>query len=148
MEMLDSLGLNHTAFFQFAIFAVTFFVLTFGLFNPFAKALEERQERTKGATAASEELTHQTVELRQQFETKARAINAQIKSIYDENRGLGQKENEKIVSTAREQAQGLIEKARTQVQAQVTEAQRKLKEEVPVVAQAISAKLLSKKANS
>jgi len=148
MEMLDSLGLNHTAFFQFAIFAVTFFVLTFVLFNPFAKALEERQERTKGATAASEELIQQTNELRQQFETKARSISVEIKSIYDENRSLGQKENEKIIAGAREQAQGLIEKARANVSAQVSEAQRKLKDEVPVVAQAISAKLLSKKVNS
>ncbi len=148
MEMLDSLGLNHTAFLQFAIFSVTFFVMTFGLFTPYAKALAERQERTKGAAAASEELVTQTNELKQQFETKARSISGEIKSIYDENRNLGQKENEKILATAREQAHAIVEKARGQVAIQVTEAQRKLKEEVPVVAQAIAAKLLSKKANS
>lgn len=148
MEMLDSLGLNHTAYFQFAIFSVTFFVMTFGLFQPYAKALEERQERTKGAAAASDELIRQTTELRQQFEAKARSINGEIKAIYDENRSLAQKENEKILATAREQAQGIVEKARAQVATQVIEAQRKLKDEVPSVAQAIAAKLLSKKANS
>ncbi len=148
MEMLNALGLNHTAFLQFAIFSVTFFVLTFGLFSPFAKALEERQERTKGASAASEDLVNETNSLRQQFETKARSINGEIKSIYDENRSQGVKESEKILTTAREQANSIVEKARASVAAQVTEAQRKLKDEVPVVANAIAAKLLSKKANS
>lgn len=148
MEMLNALGLNHTAFLQFAIFSVTFFVLTFGLFSPFAKALEERQERTKGATAASEDLVNETNSLRQQFETKARSINGEIKSIYDENRSQGVKESEKILTTAREQANSIVEKARASVAAQVAEAQRKLKDEVPVVANAIAAKLLSKKANS
>ncbi|MBX3019233.1 MAG: ATP synthase F0 subunit B [Bdellovibrionaceae bacterium] len=146
--MLNALGLNHTAFLQFAIFSVTFFVLTFGLFSPFAKALEERQERTKGASAASEDLVNETNSLRQQFETKARSINGEIKSIYDENRSQGVKESEKILTTAREQANSIVEKARASVAAQVTEAQRKLKDEVPVVANAIAAKLLSKKANS
>lgn len=148
MEMLDSLGLNHTAFFQFAIFAITFFVLTFGLFGPYAKALEERQERTKGGEAASEDLVRQTQELRQQYETKARSINAEIKSIYDENRVQGQKENDRILSATREQAQALLNKTRAQVAAQVSEAQRKLKEDVPGMAQVISAKLLSKKVSS
>ena len=148
MEMLNALGLNHTAFLQFAIFSVTFFVLTFGLFSPFAKALEERQERTKGASAASEDLVNETNSLRQQFETKARSINGEIKSIYDENRSQGVKESEKILTTAREQANSIVEKARASVAAQVAEAQRKLKDEVPVVANAIAAKLLSKKANS
>lgn len=148
MEMLNALGLNHTAFLQFAIFSVTFFVLTFGLFSPFAKALEERQERTKGAAAASDELVQETHELRQQFEAKARSINGEIKAIYDENRTQGQKEGDKILATAREQANAIVEKARASVAAQVTEAQRKLKDDVPVVANAIAAKLLSKKANS
>lgn len=148
MEMLNALGLNHTAFLQFAIFSVTFFVLTFVLFSPFAKALEERQERTKGAAAASEDLVNETNSLRQQFETQARSINGEIKSIYDENRSQGAKESEKILTTAREQANSIVEKARATVATQVVEAQRKLKDEVPVVANAIAAKLLSKKANS
>lgn len=148
MEMLNALGLNHTAFLQFAIFSVTFFILTFGLFSPFAKALEERQERTKGAAAASEELVQETQQLRARFETQARSINAEIKSIYDESRAEGLKESERILSAAREQANGIVEKARANVASQVAEAQRKLKDEVPVVANAIAAKLLSKKANS
>lgn len=146
MEILASLGVNQSAVFQFVIFALAFFVMTFGLFTPYAKALHEREERTQGGEAAAEDLQRQTAELRAQFETKARAVNDEIKKIYDQQRSVAQKEFDSIMGAAREQSQTIIDTNRAQVAQQVAEANRKLKEEVPGVAQAMMAKLLSKKA--
>lgn len=148
MEMLQSLGINQTVFFQFGIFAITFFILTFGLFTPYVHALEERQERTKGGEAASEELVQKTSVLRQEFETKARTISTQIKTIYDEHRAHAQREYDRIVSEARQQANSLLDLARGNIAAQVKDAELKLKGEIPAVANVITSKLLSKKVNS
>lgn len=145
MEILSSLGIDHTALLQFAVFATAFFVMTFGLFGPYAKAFELREERTQGGEAAAEDLVKKTQDLRSEFETKARANSSEIKSIFDAARETAQKEFDHIVSGAREQSQTLVEQARAKVSAQLSEAQRKLKEEVPAIAQAITSKLLSKK---
>lgn len=145
MSVLTTLGIDHTIFIQFLIFGAVFFIMTYGVFGPYAKALEERDLRTKGGVGAADELVKQSTILRTQYETRARKISSDIKVIFDGFRSEASKEQEKLVSQAKSDAQLLVEEAKNKIQAEVTQAKLKLKEEIPGLAQLMVSKLLSKK---
>lgn len=145
MTLLSALGIDQTIFIQFGLFAVVFFFLTFFLFKPYAKALEQREQRTVGGEAAAEETVRRAAELRQRYEVRAREVSAEIKKIFDNYRAEASQESEKIVSKARTQAQQMIEQGRSKLTEDLGAARARLKEEIPVLSQAIVAKLLSKK---
>lgn len=145
MSVLTSLGIDHTIFIQFLMFGAVFFIMTYGVFGPYAKALEERELRTKGGEGAVDELAKQTDELRGQYETRARKVSSDIKTIFDGFRSEASKEQEKLVSEAKSDAQRLVDQAKAKIQTEVTQAQAKLKQEIPGLAQLMVSKLLSKK---
>lgn len=144
MEILASLGVNHTFLIQFLIASFAFAVLI-GVFTPYSKAAIEREKRTVGGEAVADDLHKQTSDIRTRYEEKARAISSEIKTIFDAQRAQAQKDYERTAADAQAQAQTLVESTRQSVATQVAAAQVKLREEVPSLAQAIVTKLLSKK---
>lgn len=144
MAILEQLGINQTLYIQFFVFLVGFLALSMVAFRPYANALEERENRTKGGAELAVEIQKQSVELQNKFETKARSVGGEIKTIFDSYRDEANKEYEGIVTTARSEAQKLIEEARARVSLEVVEATKKLKEEIPQLASAITQKLLAK----
>lgn len=145
MDVLTSLGIDHTIFIQFFIFAAAFFIMTWGVFAPYAKALSEREARTKGGEGAADQVLKQTTDLRTQFEIRARKVSGDIKVIYDGFRAEAVKEQEKLVVAAKSDAQRMVDEAKAKIQTEVTQARTKLKEEIPSLSQLMVSKLLSKK---
>ena len=143
-EILKQLHLNHTFFIQFAIFAGAYTVLSRVLFQPYSKALEDREKRTKGGEELAVEIQKRAEDLRQQYETRARSVSGSVKTIFDDYRVEANRQFGDIVAKARAESQKLIEAARGKVGVEITEAQKQLKSEVSLVAQEISRKLLAK----
>jgi F-type H+-transporting ATPase subunit b len=144
MAILEQLGINQTAYVQFFIFLIAYITLSQVVFKPYMSAYEERERRTKGGEDLAQELIQQSVELKHQYEQKARQVNGEIKTIYDSFREQAAKEYNEILARARAESQKLIEEARLKVGGEVLEAAKKLKEETPIVASAITHKLLAK----
>lgn len=144
MSILDQVGINHTVIFQFGIFLVAVSFLSVYVFAPYLKALEAREEKTKGSEEIANELAEQAGQIRSQYEVKAREISTEIKGIFDNQRELAKTEYEKIVGDARSQSQKLITATKEQVEAQLQQAQKELKTNIPVVSSAITQKLLSR----
>lgn len=142
MAILNQLGINHTTFYCFLIFIVTFFFLKEILFRPYYLAFEEREKRTKGGESNAKELQAQTMQLKKQYEDAAREINSQIKIIFDQSRVEGSKETEKIISEAKLSAEKVVEETRSQVSKDLKKAQDQLTLEAPSVALAITKKML------
>ena len=142
MAILHQLGINYTTFYCFLIFIFTFFFLKEILFRPYFIAFEERESRTKGGEENAKDPHSKTEELKLQFEEEARDLNAEIKSIFDETRGLATKEYEKVVYEARKQAEQVIEENRSRVSGEMKKAQEQLKLEAPGVALTITKKML------
>jgi F-type H+-transporting ATPase subunit b len=142
MAILNQLGINYTTFYCFLIFVITFFFLKEILFRPYYLAFEEREKRTKGGENNAKDLQQKTTQLKQEFEEEARDLNAEIKSIFDESRGLATKEYEKVVFDARKAAEEVIEETRARVTKEVRKAQDQLSLEVPGVALVITKKML------
>lgn len=144
MAILQALEINSTLFLQFILAAGCFLALSSLVFAPYAEALRERERRTRGGEADAVELTKQAADVRAQYEARAREVNSEMKSIFDSYRDESNKEYENIVSKARGESQKLIEENRKKVAAEISEASKRLKDEVPAVAQAISTRLLRK----
>jgi len=142
MAILNQLGINHTTFFCFLIFVVTFFFLKEVLFRPYFVAFEERENRTKGGENKAKDLLTKTELAKQQFEDEARDLNAEIKSIFDESRGLAAKEYEKVVYDARKTAEQFVEEVKAKIGTEVKKAQDQMKLEIPGVALTITKKML------
>lgn len=143
-EILKQLHLDGTFFIQLAIFGVAYTFLSRVLFEPYAKALDDRESRTKGGEDLAVELHRKAEALRQQYEVKARAVSGDVKTIFDDYRTQANLEINQIVSKARSESQLLIEAARHKVSNEITQAQLQLKSEIPLVMQEISRKLLAK----
>lgn len=143
MELLQSLGVNQTVFFQFLIFAIAFFSMMEIAFKPFAKAAQSREDNTKGSIENTGKLQEQKEVLLQQYEAEARKLTSEIKTIFDRNRDQARGEADKTVGNARQESALLIQQTREKVQSQLGEATRKAQDDIPALAQAMVKKLLA-----
>jgi F0F1-type ATP synthase membrane subunit b/b' len=146
MQILAALGINHTLFYQFGIFCIALIILNYGFFVPYVSALAKREQQTTGSVEAANEMTEKTQGLRKSFEEKARAINLEIKSIYEGFRKEGSTETERVLTLSKTESQALIDRTRAKVRDEVASVSAKVKIELPALAEAIAAKALSKKA--
>lgn len=143
MAILQQLGINSSVFYTFAIFALTIFFMTNVAFVQYAKAQEERIRRTTGGGQDAKELHKKSGELKLKYEEANRDISAEVRSIFDAESKIGQIEFEKIVSKARAEADKLMEGTRAKIQIEIQKASSELKAEAPVIAAAITKKMLN-----
>ena len=144
MEMLSQLGVNKTYFVQLAIFLFLLFILTQHVFKDFMELLDKREKQTKGSENLAAEEQRRATEFQQKYEEKARTMNGELKSIFESYRQEASAEFEKITLAARAEANKLVEEFRRRISVEVGDAARKMKEEAPLVAQAMATKLLEK----
>ena len=144
MQMLEALGVNVTALYQFGFFLITYMVLSNVLFKPYYKAFLTRGEKTVGNTESAEKMLAEARDLEAEYEGKAREINMKVREIYEHSRGLAMREQEKQMAEARLRAKQTIEDNKLKVQTEVSRAQQDISKEVAQVSQAITTKLLGK----
>lgn len=144
MHLLHALGINQYAFVQFLLFVLIFMFLTGSVFGPYFRALLEREQRTVGGETLAEEYHQRTAELQNEYQTKARSLNAQIAEIFQKNRNEATSEYEVIVSRARTEATSLIEKNRLAISLAIQQATEELRGQTTPMALAITNKLLGK----
>jgi F0F1-type ATP synthase membrane subunit b/b' len=144
MDTLQSLGVNETIIYQFVIFAFTLIGLSSIAFKPYVEALKLRESKTKGSEELAVEIQKQSADLKHQYEQEAKRVSGEVKTIFDEYRDQANKEAQALLTLAREQAQKLISQNKEKVSLEINEASKKLKTEVPHMAQLITQKLLMK----
>lgn len=143
MEIFAQLGVNHTFWFQLVVFVITLVALQNLVFKDYAKALVERESRTSGNEEQASEYTQKTSEIYQQYEQKARQVNAEIKHIFDQSRAGAQSSVDKLILHARTEAQALVEETRKKVSDDLALANKNAKDEIPLIAAEMSKKLVS-----
>jgi F0F1-type ATP synthase membrane subunit b/b' len=119
------------------------FVLHVG-FKPYFRAFEERQKRTQGNEQQAEKLVAQAREMEAMFQRKARALNMEIKAIYDQERAAAHKEHERIIVDAKDKAKAIVDRARAKIQEEYNKAREELFKEAPAVGRSIAEQLLNK----
>lgn len=142
--LLHQLGVNHFAIYQFFIFIGLISFLSIYVFSPYLKALEAREERTKGGRELATEYQAKTVEMHSTYQDRARDVNNKIQAIFQKSRAEAMVEYERIVGVARGESQALIEKNRQTLNQSVATATQELKNQSTTMAVAITNKLLGK----
>lgn len=143
MEVLQSLGINQTVFFQFIIFAIALVALIEIAFKPYAEACEAREQKTKGSVENVAHLETETQALLQKYEVEAKQVASQVKQIFDRQRDEARKEVETISQKAKDDAAGLLGKTRAELETQMQAATAQAKNDVPQLVKAMVDKLLA-----
>ena len=86
MQILSSLGVNSTIWLQLACFLISYVALTQLVLKPYLAAYNERQGRTVGNEEKAVRLLEETNEIQSTYADKVRAINSEMKAIYDASR--------------------------------------------------------------
>ncbi|MCB0413478.1 MAG: ATP synthase F0 subunit B [Bdellovibrionales bacterium] len=142
MDLLNSLGIDNTLFYQLGIFLVGYVVLYNIVFKPYVAAHFERVRRTVGNMESNERVLADIQHLKVRHEKEARGLNEEYKSIYDKKRSEALSEYDKIVGHARDQSKSIIEDTRAKIQKEISQTKLNLEKEIPEVSQLLVAKLL------
>lgn len=141
---MKQLGVNSTFWYQLACFLISYVAFTQLILKPYMQALKEREKRTVGNEEMALKLTEQTGDLTAEYEKKARAINAEMKGQYDQNRSEAMKEYERLVHAAREDVAKKLTVSRAHIAKEIQSARQALSAEVPNVSATIASKLAGK----
>lgn len=144
MDILNSLGVNNTLWIQLVCFLVSYAALTQLVLKPYLAAMHEREKRTVGNEEAAGRLLEEAGTLYSQYETRARAINTEMKAQYDAARLAATKQAESIMAGARGEASQLLESSRQKITTEVQGARKSLSNEIPAIGAAIATKLAGK----
>jgi F0F1-type ATP synthase membrane subunit b/b' len=148
MEILTALGVNTTIWFQLACFLVAFLAVSQLIFKPYLAAHQERVRRTAGQEDSAERVLQEVSSLRTQYETKAREVNSQFKSIYDQSRTEAMREHDRLVTAARDLAAKYVDDNRQKISTEMENARTEIGREAPVVGAAIAGQLIGKDVNA
>ena len=144
MDILLAIGIDQTVFVQLIIFLVTFFFLNFLVFKPYFNAHQERAQRTIGNTNLAAQVIEDVHGLECEYQEKAKKINHQHKTIFDESKTKAMEEYDSIISSARIRSKEILEKNKKMIQKEIKKSEDQLLSEVPVVSSAIASKILGK----
>ncbi len=143
INLLVSLGVDSSVFYQFSIFLVSYIAMYFLVFKPYYKAYGQRVENTVGSQESNERVLEEAQEIQVEFESKTRDINSEYKKIYTQARTTAMEEYDGIVMSARAQAKSILDKAQIDIQAQFELAQNKLGPETAQISTQIKTKILN-----
>lgn len=147
MELLKALGVDSTWWIHLACFMTAYLALSQLVFGPYMRAFQERERRTVGNQEDAVRLIGEAEQLTGEFDQKAKAINGEIKRIYDQRRAEALQEYDRAVQSARDEAGAILAKARERIATELQNARRQLLTEAPGIASAISTKLAGKELN-
>lgn len=140
MEILLQLGANKTAFIQFFVFAISITILTVFVFGPYFKANDQRLQNTEGAEDIAKNTVEESKKLNLIYQTKARTINEQIKSIFDAEKNSALKTSEELIKSAKEESEASLNKARNDIENNKNQA----KQQVTALSEEIADQLFKK----
>lgn len=144
MKILEDLGINSTLFVQLILFLVAFFALSKLLFRPYLLVFHEREKKTVGDENQALRLIQDTDKIKEEYEQKARSLNLEFKTIFDQKRNDALKEHDEIVNQSRKEASQKILETQSLINEQIDVAKNKLEAEVPLISDAIIDKLIDK----
>lgn len=144
-ELLTQLGLDHTVFVQFAIFAVVFPILANFFFKPFLKLIEARHKRTVEDREAAEKMMGEANARFEEYKRRLSEERATAKKDYEEILAAVKREEGELLSQARAEAKKITQEAMDDVVKQREHVQQQLAREADVIAKTISETLLARR---
>lgn len=142
IEILKSLGIDDTVYFQFGIFFVAFISMKYIVFKPYLDAHDERIKRTVGGQEEAEQLLEKAAETEKAYAKKAKSLNSEIKEIFAVQNTNAKKEIEQIMAVAKKEADSQTEASRKELDESVSAARREMENHIPTISQNIQNKFV------
>ena len=142
LEILTSLGIDSSFFYQFIIFFVAFIAMNFIVFRPYLKAHDERVRRTLGGQEEAKSLLDQAEKAEETYKAEAKKLNAKIKEIFSKSNNKAKDEVDSILAKAKEDADKQIEAGRKALSDSVSEARKAMETYIPDISEKIQNKFL------
>ncbi len=112
MELLSSFGVDYKLLgIQIVNFFILFACLTYLLYKPLLKILEDRERQAKENILLSDALKEQKSEFLKAKDEMLKSAQEEVRKILIDTRALGEKEHLKIIKAAEERASQIIKHA-------------------------------------
>ncbi|MFZ9595018.1 MAG: ATP synthase F0 subunit B [Bdellovibrionia bacterium] len=144
--LLNQLGLDKTFFYELAILAGIFLILSQVYFKPFLKLFELRHKKTVEDRESAAKLASQAEQKWEEYKSILSAEKAAMKQDYELLVAQAKKEEAKILADARAEAKKITQEAVDSVSQQRDHLKASLKADLERLAQEVSDRLLSRKA--
>jgi F-type H+-transporting ATPase subunit b len=120
-----------------------FLILSYNLFNPVRKMLEDRKNKIKGELDDAAENQKEADRLRAEYEAKMAEADKQAENILQEARKKAQLNEERILKEAKEEASRIRKRALEEARLEQNRVQDDIKKEMVSVAAAMASKVIS-----
>ena len=142
IEILTSLGINETVYYQFGIFFIAYISMSYIVFKPYLRAFQERQSRTIGGQQQASEFLQEAEAKEEQYKSAAKKLNIQIKEIFGLVNGQAKLESDQIISATKLEIEKDNEQSRQELEVAVIAARKEMDQFVPEISQNIQKKFI------
>lgn len=122
---------------------VLFTVMSYFLFNPARKMLNDRKEKIRGELEEAKTNMEEANKLREEYESKLKAADKEAEGILSEARSKGLANQSQIVAEAKEEAARILDRARVEAQLEKQKMSDDVKNEIINVASAMAGKVVA-----
>lgn len=120
-----------------------FFAMSYFLFNPARKLLNDRKERIRGDLEDARENRESAEQLKAEYESRLKDIDKEAESILSDARKRALANENQIIAQAKEEASRIIERARVEAELEKQKMSDDVKKEMISVASMMAAKLVT-----
>ena len=132
-NLIQTVGLDSSFFFQLALAVALYFVLKKLLFQPYIESFERRQELTKGRMKSSKELEDKIEENKRLYEKKAKLIHEQFQEVFNEIKQETQERCQNEILQLKQEQKEFIGKEKEKLSRALKEETIRLEKELPAL---------------
>lgn len=122
---------------------VLFTLLSYLLFNPVRKMLEDRRQRVAEEQAEAKKQKEDAILYKEEYEQKLKAVDKECQEILSEARKKGQKNADSIVAEAKTEAHRIVERANNEIELEKKRALDDMKQEMISMASLMAGKVVN-----
>lgn len=130
-----------------AIF-VLFLILSYFLFNPARKMLQDRQNKIRNELDDAQNNMEQAARLKEEYEAKIRDIDKEAEEILSDARRRALENENEIIANAREEASRIMERARSEARLEKQKLADEVKQEMIGIATMLAGKAVAASMNA
>lgn len=122
---------------------VLFFAMSYFLFNPARKLLNDRKEKIRGELENAKNNQEAAIALKAEYEEKLKEIDKEAEAILSDARKRALANENQIIAQAKEEADRIIDRARVEAKLEKQKLSDEVKKEIISVASVMAGKLVA-----
>ena len=122
---------------------VLFLLMSYFLFNPARKLLNDRKEKIQGELETAKQDMEEAGRLKQEYEARLKEIDKEAEEILSEARKKALSNENQIVAQAKEEAARILERARVEAELEKQKVSDEVKREIVAVAALMASKVVA-----